>query len=426
MNLTKTQWKDIAWHGGKALLCALQLLIFSAITKNSVGNLLSFLYTELIVREGDLAEVFLSLIVPATVIALFVVVWRYYDNIDDRSFTRFCDVYKDETAAPNLLRDPAYLVGFALTVLCATPIITATLLPSLRYTGMRGGECTAVGAAASLILTAGLSLLRLRRRAKVWIIQKDLLTSSKKTRLWKRIVYAVIFFAATYVLIFAGYSTLIPVWGLFFIGIFRLLWKPILLIGSVLFLWLFVIRSIRRMIDRRKFLKRLAKMRDRGELSYEIHGSPYLSVLSNRLEFGLTIVDEPHPDSRSRRKGTVTYKVAFANCRYRRGMVILCPNNLYRFVYSINFRTIASHNWGGLSVASSQIVSMPVASFHTNHSFDFPEGEGKKILLMDPAPRMLCMYGYREGELMTLDNASEVFGYTVYGKNSFVNLLERT
>ena len=136
----------------------------------------------------------------------------------------------------------------------------------------------------------------------------------------------------------------------------------------------------------------------------------------------------PHPDSRGGRRKSkeITYKVAFANCRYRRGLVILCPNNTYRFVYSLQFRTIAQQNWGGLSVASSQIVSMPVASFHTNHSFDFPEGEGKRILIVDPAPRMLCMYGYREGELLTLDNDSEIFGYTVYGKNSFVNILERT
>jgi hypothetical protein len=240
----------------------------------------------------------------------------------------------------------------------------------------------------------------------------------------RRILYAILFFAAIYMLIFAGYSTLIPVWGSFIIGILRLLWKPILVIFSVLFLWFFVIRSIRRIIDRRKFLKQLEKMRDRGELSYEIHGSPYLSVFSERVVFGITVTDAPHPDGK--RKGTVTYKVAFANCRYRRGMVILCENNIYRFVYSLNFRTLAQHNWGGLSVTSTQIVSMPVASFHTNHSFDFPEGEGKRILLVDPAPRMLCMYGYREGELMTLDNASEVFGYTVYGKKSFVNLLERT
>ena len=113
MNLTKAQLKDIAWHGGKALLCALQLFIFSAITKNSVGNLLGFLYTELIVREGDLAEVFLSLIVPATVIVLFAVVWRYYDNIDDRSFRRFCDLLPHQ---PDIFRNRHVSLSFPAVV----------------------------------------------------------------------------------------------------------------------------------------------------------------------------------------------------------------------------------------------------------------------------------------------------------------------
>ncbi len=424
MNFTKTQLKDVAWHGVKALLCAAQLWIFHAVTMMSVGNLTSFLYTELIVREGDIAEPFLALIHPVTVVLLFFFLWRYYDNVDDRSFNRFCDTYKDETKAPNLLKEPAYAVGFAVTVLCATPIITASLIPPLRYTGMRQGECAAVAGAAALLLVIGLSLLRLRRRAALWVIQKGLRTGNEKNRWGRRIFYALILFGSICALIFLGFSTLIPFWGSLILGIIRLLWKPILIIGGILFLWLFVIRSIRRIIDRRKFMKKLEKMKERGELSYKVHGSPYLSVFSERIFFGLTITDAPHPDGR--RKKDVTYKVAIANCRYRRGMVILCENNIFRFVYSFNFRTIAHQNWGGLSVASARIVSMPVASFHTNHSFDFPEGEGKRILLVDPAPRMLCMYGFREGELMTLDNASEIFGYTVYGKNSFVNLLERT
>ncbi|MBP3667535.1 MAG: hypothetical protein J6K29_10875 [Clostridia bacterium] len=424
MNPTKTRIKDILWHGCKALLCAAQLWVFHYVTMKSVGNLMSFLYTELVVREGEPAEVLLSLIHPVTLILLFFFLWRYYDNVDDRSFNRFCDTYKDQTKAPNLLKEVPYAVGFAVTVLCATPVISASLIPALKFTGMRHGEYTAVATAAALVLVVGLSVLRLHRRSVIWIVQKDLRTGNEKTRWGRRIFYAVIFFGAIYALLFFGFSTLVPFWGSLILGILRLLWKPILIIGGILFLWLFVIRSVRRIIDRRKFMKKLAKMRERGELSYEVHGSPYLSVFSERIFFGLTITDAPHPDGH--RKKDVTYKVAFANCRYRRGLVILCPNNVYRFVYSINFRTIAQQNWGGLSVASSRIVSMPVASFHTNHSFDFPEGEGKRILLVDPAPRMLCMYGYREGELMTLDNDSEIFGYTVYGKNSFVNLLERT
>ena len=34
--------------------------------------------------------------------------------------------------------------------------------------------------------------------------------------------------------------------------------------------------------------------------------------------------------------------------------------------------------------------------------------------------------GNRANELIPQDNASKPYGYTVYGKNSFVNMLERT
>ena len=424
MKLTKAHVKDIAWHSVKALLCSLQLLALHAVTMTSIGNLMNFLYVDLVVRKGSTADILLSFMHPLMVVILFAVWWRYYDNIDDRSFRRFRDTYKEESEAPNLLRDPAYLAGLAVTVACATPVITFSLVPALRNTGLENTLCYAAGVSASLLLTAGISLLRIRRRSKLWYKQRNLPEDTEKTRLGSRIFYAVLLLVSVLLAIPLGFTILIPFLGSLILGIIRLLWKPILFIGGILFLWLFVIRSIRRIADRRRFLKRLDQLQERGELSYEIHGSPYLSVFWERIVFGITITDLPHQSNK--RKTPVTYQVAIANCKYRRGMVILCDDNVFRFVISFNFRTIAQHNWGGLSVASSSIVSMPLASFCTNHSFDFPEGEGKRILLVDPAPRVLCMYGFREGELITLDNGSEVFGYTVYGKNSFVNLLERT
>ena len=424
MKLTKARITDVIWHSVKALLCSLQLLALHAVTMTSIGNLMNFLYVDLVVRKGSTADILLSFMHPLMVVILFAVWWHYYDTIDDRSFRRFRDTYKEESEAPNLLRDPAYLAGLAVTVACATPVITFALVPALRNTGLENTLCYAAGVSASLLLTAGISLLRIRRRSKLWYKQRNLPEDTEKTRLGSRIFYAVLLLVSVLLAIPLGFTILIPFLGSLILGIIRLLWKPILFIGGILFLWLFVIRSIRRIADRRRFLKRLDQLQERGELSYEIHGSPYLSVFWERIVFGITITDLPHQSNK--RKTPVTYQVAFANCRYRRGMVILCEDNVFRFVISFNFRTIAQHNWGGLSVASSSIVSMPLASFCTNHSFDFPEGEGKRILLVDPAPRMLCMYGFREGELITLDNGSEIFGYTVYGKNSFVNLLERT
>lgn len=424
MKLNKAKAKDIAWHSGKALLCGLQLLVLCFVSSRSIGQFMDFLRNDLIIRKGSVAEALLFFLLPITAVILFVTFWRYYDHIDDRSFNRFRKAYKNEEKAPNLLREPAYRAGLIATVLCAAPVISLALLLALRATGMGIFLCFVVSIPVSLSLVVGLSLLRIRRRADLWFSQRNLPVDTDKARIVPRILYAVVLFGAVAALILLGFTILLPFFGSLIIGIIRLLWKAILIISAVLILWLFIYHALRRMVDRRKFLKQLAKMRDRGELSFAVHGHPYLSAFWGRVPFGLTITDAPHPEGK--RKGDITYQVAFANCRFRRGMVILCDNNVFRFVHSIQFRTIAQQNWGGLSVASSRIVSMPVASFYSSHSFDFPEGEGKRILLVDPAPRVLCMHGFREGELITLDNASEVFGYTVYGKKSFLNLLERT
>ena len=51
MNPTKTRIKDILWHSVKALLCSLQLLALHVVTMKSVGNLMSFLYVDLVIRK---------------------------------------------------------------------------------------------------------------------------------------------------------------------------------------------------------------------------------------------------------------------------------------------------------------------------------------------------------------------------------------
>lgn len=428
MKQSKTSLKDIFWHGGKALLCAVQLFILDAITKYSVDYLVNFLLNELIIRDGSIAVPLLALIRPLTVIILFVVLWRYYDNVDDYSFNRFCAVYKDATEAPNVLRDPAYKVGLAVTALGATPVVTRSFLPFLGYTGMRLGECIAVGGALSLLLVAGLSLLRIKRRAEVWVIQKDLRTGNEKTRgvrhIVRRILYAVIFFASLCALIFCGFATLIPVWGSLLLGLLKLLFRPAGITVLALILPVFGITALRRLIARRKFMKRLERLSKRGELTYTVHGHPYLSAIFSKVFFGLTVTDAPHPEGK--RRGDTTYVVGVISCFFRKGTIVLCARNVYRYMYAMRLRGIGGFGRGSFAVTTAQLVSVPAGSWFTNHAFNFPEGEGKHILLIDPTPRVLAIHGHTEDELIMQDNASEVFGYTVYGKNSFVNMLERT
>ena len=422
--MNKNTVKDIGWHSVKAALCALQLLILDFAARSSVGSLWEFLLRERLIYEEDLTVAALfSLIRPLTTFLMFLLLWRYYDSIDDRSFNRF----RKDPATRRVFRDPGHLSELTVTVLGATPILTLALLPTAAYLPISPALRAVAAALLAFCVVAGCCALRMKLLADKWDRQKDMYVPENTgtvKHVLKRIFYAVIYLVALFLAIHLGYSLLIPVWGSLIISLGQIMFWPVVFGAAALLLWFLFFDGVRGLISRRKFMRRLEKLRDRGELSFEVHGHPYLSVLSERIFFGLTIVDVPHPDGKKRTE--TTYKVAIANCKHRRGVVVLCEGNIYRFMYAFNFRTIASHNWGGLSVASARIIAMPVGAVYTNHRFDFPEGEGERILLIDPTPRILCMPGHREGEMIALDNDSKIFGYTVYGKNSFVNILERT
>lgn len=406
--------RHILWHAGKAALCALQLWLLDATAKASVAVFLQFLLSEGIVLTAHTLP--LLLIRPAVTVALFFALWHYYDGIDDDSFNRFCD-------APYTLRDRGVLTEWLVTVLGATPILTVALYAPVACTALPAPAVWGIAAGASLLFTAVAAGLRLHALLARWNIQKDLRQKKEKTRILRRVLYAVVYFVALFLLISLGFSMILPTWGSVMFTLARVLFFPIA--GTLLTAWLGFrgFQLIRGLISRRKFLRRLARLRDKGELSFEIHGHPYLSLLSARFFFGLTVVDAPHPDGR--RQTDTTYRVAVASCGYRRMTVILCDRNIYRFMYALQFHQIVRFGQMGAASAGARVLSVPGAAFFTNHSFEFPEGEGERILLIDPTPYTLAIYGTREGELLEQDNGSHVFGYTVYGKNAFVNLLER-
>lgn len=409
--------KDFLWHSGKTLLCALQLWFLNSAARMSCAVLVSYLLQELLIRDKHAPLI--ALLHPIATAILFVVLWRYYDSIDDRSFNRFCDA--PET--PRLLREPCFRVGMILTVLTASPILTMALYPPLKQLGLG----SALGMGLSILLavgfTLGYTILRLRDLEYTWTIQKNLRTGREKTKLVRRILYAVIFFAALLLLAVAGLS-LLPVGVSLFQAFFMVLFSSVGIVVLAIAVIIGGISLIRNFNSRCKFMKRLARLRERGELSYTIHGHPFLSVLFNRVFFGLTITDAPHPDGK--KKGDTTYIVGFISTGHRKGTIILCDNHVYRFMYAMRMRGIGGIRGGGNLIYGAQFVSVPAGAWYTNHGFRFPDGEGERILVLDPTPRVLALHGRRADELITLDNASKVFDYTVYGKNSFLNMLERT
>ena len=199
--MTKSQTKDILWHSGKALLCALQLWVIGTAgsTAAAMDYLTAFLTSVFLLPKSFVPV--LALLHPLLAVILFITLWRYYDSIDDRSYNQFCARCREGTQT-SLLRDLGFQTGLAVTVLAATPVITILLRRSLMGLGLGASPATAVAIALSAATVGGLSLHRIRNLEEIWQVQKDLPSPSHK---WsKRILYALVFFAALAILCNAG------------------------------------------------------------------------------------------------------------------------------------------------------------------------------------------------------------------------------
>ena len=405
------------WHAVKAALVAAQVAIIQiAITKGV--NLLA----------ADMAEglhLGYALIHLGATIAVAVYMLHYYDTIDDRSYR----IYGERLAAgetSSLWHDRGWQINFLLSVLANAPAVTASVMLSLILAGMGTGITMLLSLPIALVLLAGIRALQIHRRGNEWKEQIALEAAGRKGKkytLRSRILYAVILLVSVYLLCYFGITIFLPVFGSLAFSLILFFWKAILVIAGILLIILEVIPVLRQLSARRKFLKRINKLREAGEISCTFHGRPYLSVLSENIYFGMTIVDKPHPDGK--RRVDQVYQVGIANCKRRKSYVILCDENIYQFMYTVQMRGMVGKA-NALGMTGRSTLAVPLHAWFTSHLAEFPEGEGEKILLIDPAPRNLVIRGHREGELLPLDNGSKVFGYTAYGKNAFVNLLERT
>ncbi len=400
--------QDIVWHSGKAIICLVQLNLLLALGAETV---------ELIRAEQAKDPGWgYALLFLALAMTVFIALWKYYDGIDDRSFEQFC--LPDET--PDLFKDTGWRAEMIVTVVGATPTLMIPLTQVIRYLlpALHPALWILIGTVLAAAIAVGVTWWRVSDVNYVWEVQKTLRRpNDKKKRLIARILYAIIYYISICVA-FTALTMFVPVIiGLVMVVVF-LMRIPALIVLGLLILW-GILHVIKRIRERKKFLGRLERLRDRGELSFTVHGRPYLSLFSKRAHFSLTVTDEPHPDAKV--KTPTTYRIAVANCGRKRMTVVLAEGNVYRFMYSFRLRSFS-----GFNMMSTQILTIPLSTWFINRTFEFPEGEGERILLMDPTPHILCMHGFREGELLPLDNASKLYGYTVYGKNAFVNVLERT
>ncbi len=413
-NSLKEQFVKCFWQPLKAVICAAHLYPLYAITLKS--------------QEGFQAEfsVLPSLVVdiftPLTLLIVMFALWKFYDGIDDVSFVALCN---EEDPKPFLKR-LTWLVSLLIsTVGCGIPM-GLSLWKAVAYAGL----IPEVGVPLCLVLGfalaffgRGLMIFFLFRK---WDEQKVYHRDTEKyPTLAKRIIQAILFSIALALACLVGMAT-------FFWAGYTMAYGGALLVLS--YLWpiftvmvlIFIIRRIKLLVSRGKFLKRLKKMQEKGDIRYDYMGHPYLSVLFRKVYFGLIITD--YTDGVGANKKPKTYRVVMVGTRKRR-LVIACKNNTYQFKHEIRLRM----SMGAAVIASSGNTAqtgVSLRAWYSTYGAAFPEtdiAESECVLMFDPVPYGVFVRS-REGhdDLTPLDNGSKIYGYTIWAKNSFANFLERS
>ncbi|MBQ9151390.1 MAG: hypothetical protein IJX72_03995 [Clostridia bacterium] len=345
---------------------------------------------------------------------LLVCLWVYYDSIDDRGFAEFCQSSHDRP----LWDIPAFGTGLTVTAIIASPILCFSMHRLLTTVGVHSIVAAIPASAGAVGFTVGVRMALLARLRNIWAVQKDLVTGrEKKHHPVSRILYALVFFLAlglaVWVVIGMAGHQIIKIGGTLIqipVKVFAGLGIAILLFHTV--------HLLRRIRIRRRFLVRLEKLSHTGCMDYTVEGHPYLSLLSSRLYAGLTVTHRTKQGNLNRQ---TVYRVGLINGKSRRSILILCHNQVYRFLHRLPNQHLARRTG-----THGSMLYKPTFSWFESHAFDFPEGEGTPILLIDPFPAVLAGQDEAEEWFFALDIGCHAFGYTTHSLGSFLRLLERS
>ena len=151
-----------AWHGGKALLVAIQ----AAIIQNAITKGVYMLSANM--AEG--LHVGYALLHLGVTLAAIIYMLHYYDTIDDRSYRTYGEQLAAGDESP-LWRERGWQVNFLLSVLGITPTMTTSTLLVLGFLGMGRALATALAILISLVVLAGIRALQLAWRSREWAEQ---------------------------------------------------------------------------------------------------------------------------------------------------------------------------------------------------------------------------------------------------------------
>ena len=436
------------WQPVKALICIAHLYIAQTLALRSLN------------AQVEYWQWWHYLVLALNALFFMVLLYHFYDDIDDLAFFALraekmgkqasahsaeldpdlADLealyggsiphYEEENAIEptHLMKKPSWILAYVMGIVGFGYFFGICIASLLAVAGMSPTLSRVLGYGVGGLLFAGIRLWRVCVLNNTWRIQIDLVKpgAKKYASIFKRIFQCV---AMTVAMMFLCYyvagAYFMVVMVVFVVNLvinfateFPSAAIGIVVVGGGLLLWV----KLRLLLRWRKFFSRLKKAKARGEIDYKVEGSPYLSALFPKLYAGVVVTDL------QRYKGKeVTYLVAICNVSSRREAVILCDEYRVQIRHSVNLRL------GGRALAiaasaenSGAKTGHSILSWYTTMGIEFPAGEGQRVLIVDPAPTGLYLRDGQSERLQSLDNGSRAYDYTVWTKNAFFNMIERT
>ena len=405
-----------------SLYASLASLIFSRLFFNATWR---FTRESAIRFEKTHQRVFFNCFALAISLFAVIMIYYYFDNLD---LYNKRDYLKDKTEKI-LLSKPEYLIGFAISLLFATSMLTE---PIHNLLSMLGNVNAVWARLLSIVTVSVMRLVQINNLGAKWydeihhplFVEKPIFKGSQDIDNFKPayLVLKPIGFIAIFTLcyLFSAKYLIEIIYSLYVI--LTSLWQGLLLIALIPFVIFFSIRIGVQIKSRRKLIKKLRSLKKGKYATVRYSGAKYLSAIFYRLPFSVEVTAQSGETFLCNVvcSGRVNAPMYFSTDKYytEHGFHLRGGGLLSQMGASPFAAVVDIGKWGDKSNPTNL-----VAGYRRQHDINFPEKEGNRALLVNPAPT--ACFSLYENIANPIDTGEDMGNYTIYSATGFCNTVER-
>ena len=375
---------------------------------------------------GETANGLFALLFPVVVVFWTALVYNYFDNLDLFNKKAY---FKGDNKAPLIYR-PQYLSGFVISLLFSTLILThgydmalSFFFPMLNIV---------VARLLSVITMAAVRLIQLRSLQGKWNAEienpvfveralfkrnRDMDNFKPHQMILQPIGYSIVFAILAY---YVGYFFIPLAMVVFNIIISPTIWPILIIALVVIFTVTLIFRLSYNLKRRKKLLRKLRQLEHEKLAKVEMNGSKYLSCSFTRMSFTLKVTDV---------NGQI-YNCVVVTCG-KINAPMYFKSDEYMVEHGFHLRGGALLARGGAFIQAVDVSKMGgkgnptnlVAGYRIAHKLDFPDIDGKRVVIINPTPT--AVYAVEGTEFRAIDTGEDMKDYTLYTATGFFNHIER-